>query len=157
MLLLRIEPKSKLWSIQAQSVRSENCHKYCCQVGNMRIPPPAPRPEPIPKPKYGDSTFGQLVSGSIGNGIYIARLVWSMIALAPFVAGLDVWFEFRVILSMFAFLFALTLGPLGSLVLSFISYVGFTESWLWEWWQACLFCFPGVGFAAIGLNQIKSK
>ena len=121
----------------------------------MRIPPPAPRPKPKPKPIYGDSAFGELFCGTLGNGINFARLVWSMILLAPFVEGLDVWFGYGLTVNLFAFALTLILGPLGSLVISVISYVGLTESWLWDWWQAGLFCFLGVGFAAIGFYQIR--
>jgi len=72
--------------------------------------------------------------------------------------GLDVWFGFGTVLSIISFVIAMILGPIGSVAIAIIGFVGATDGWGWEWWQAALLCFPFVivSIFAFGVTGIFS-
>ncbi|MCW5715421.1 MAG: hypothetical protein KIT43_12990 [Bauldia sp.] len=70
-------------------------------------------------------------------------VLWIAQAIAAF-EGFEVWWDLNSFLSVVILVVALFLGPIGGLFLAIAGFVGATEGWDWEWWQALLLVAPGL-------------
>jgi len=90
--------------------------------------------------------------------IVVAYIGLGIVQLVAFMQGLDVWLGFGGVASIAIFVVAVSLGPIGSMAIAIIGFMGATKGWGWEWWQAGLLCFPFVAlsFATMGIFGVAA-
>jgi len=92
----------------------------------------------------------------IAGGVlyFVIWLGLAIFQLAAFVEGLDFWLGLNAFWSTLAFVLAIMIPSLGSIAIAVVGFVGATEGWRWEWWQAALLCFPFVimSFFVMGIG-----
>lgn len=95
---------------------------------------------------------------TLGSVIFVTYLALSVVQLVAFMEGLDTWLGFGNIASVAIFVVAFMLGPIGGIAIAVVGFMGATNGWGWEWWQAALLCFPFVilSFLSMGTSSILS-
>jgi len=85
---------------------------------------------------------------------FVIWLGLAIFQLAAFMEGLDVWLGLNTYWSVLAFVLAVMTPLLGSIFVAAIGFVGATEGWRWEWWQAALLCglFVIMSFEVMGVG-----
>lgn len=72
-----------------------------------------------------------LIVGIAFWGLMIAQLI-------AFDDGLDVLWDLGFFAKAAVYIGCMILGPLGAIAMVVVGYIGATDAWGWEWWQAAL-------------------
>lgn len=93
--------------------------------------------------------------------LFVGMIALGLLQIVGFMAGLEAWLGLHWFLSIIIAMVIFNI-PFAGIAIPVLAYVGFTQEFRWEWWQAALAAAPGLALMIVsmmggGLIEIARK